>query len=175
MLRWDEPERENPHTEWVETAEGHLVKRHVPGYSDQPPRPRDWEAHRRHRHYDPHTGAVVKEEHEAVRMRFWPRKLMPGPVREPHPIISVGIGAMLHGAFWWSVMVAAVLSPSPWFATVPIVLAAIFLGVRFLIVNALIVFGLGSLFIAFDGYGGWALMLALAAIIAPGRWLPGEW
>ena len=59
MLRWDEPDRENPRTEWVETRDGHLVRRYVPGYSDQPARPRDWEAHRRHRHYDPDTGTAA--------------------------------------------------------------------------------------------------------------------
>ena len=175
MLRWDEPDRENPHTEWVETRDGHLVRRHVPGYSDQPARPRDWEAHRRHRHYDPDTGAIVREDHEAVRLRFWPRKLLPGPVKEPPVLVSIMWGAMLHGAIWWAVMWCLTLTPSPWFAVIPAGFALIFLGIRFVIANLLWCFVIGGVFLAFDGWPGWLLMLPLAGLTAPGRWIGGEW
>ena len=175
MLRWDEPDRENPRTEWVETRDGHLVKRHVPGYSDQPARPRDWEAHRRHRHYDPDTGAIVREEHEAVRLRFWPRKLLPGPVREPPILVSLTWAAMAHGAYWWSLLWALTLSPSPWLALIPVFIAVVGLGFKFVLVNFLVLMVAGGVLLAFDGWYGWLMMLPLAGIIAPGKWIPGEW
>jgi hypothetical protein len=48
-------------------------------------------------------------------------------------------------------------------------------GWRFLLVHIVLVWAVGSLFLAFDGYYGMVVSWILAGLFAPGRWLGGDW
>ena len=164
MWRWDRPELP------AETGHEHRERPKCDL--------RDWEAHRRTRYFDADSGQIVREDHEAIRARFRPdpsRLLRSGAAREPHPFISILLGACTHGAVWWMGMSMLAFGPSPWWVTVPAIGVPLVLGWKFALVHVLVVWVLGSLFIAFDGWAGWILMLPLAGLIAPGKWIPNQW
>ena len=176
MIRWDGPEREEPEPEWIETSDGHLVRR--PGFEHPPPEPEGMEAHRRTRFYDGETGSILREDHDAVRVRF--RRLPAirgslGAVREPPVWVSILIGGAIHGATWWLIMCVAAFGPSPLWMLVPVALVPVLFGWRFFLIHIVLVWTIGSLFLAFDGYYGMVVSWILAGLFAPGRWLGGDW
>ena len=176
MLRWDGPAREDPEGEWVQDAVGNWVRRPVP--RPPPPRPRDWEAHRRTRHFDPRSGQLLREDHEAVRLRFQhsdPRSLPTGQLREPGVVSTLLLASCIHGGVWFCLMSVIAFGPSPWWVLVPALAVPLVLGWKFLIFHAGVLWLLGSMVIAFDSYLGFVMLLPVAALFAPGKWIGGEW
>jgi hypothetical protein len=143
------------------------------------PEPSTWEAHRRHRTFDD-RGVLETETHEAIRVKYRrqrgpDRQLAQPDYKEPPIPLIVALGAALHGAVWWTTAVTWAFAPSPWWALVPFAATPIILGFKFWIANTLVLWVVGSLFIAFDGYTALIMLLPLAGFIAPGRWIRGQW
>lgn len=144
-----------------------------------PPEPSTWEAHRRHRTFD-ERGIPESETHEAIRVRFQKRRgkksQLPEPeYAEPPVPVTVLIAATLHGAIWWATMGTLAFTDSGWFTLVWIPIIGFLLGWKFLLIQALVVWAGGGLMLAFDGWVGWAVVLPIAGLLAPGRWIRGEW
>lgn len=176
MLRWDGPEIEDEGPEWVEGPNGHLVKR--PGNEHPPPEPRSTEAHRRTRLFDSETGVLIQEIHEAVRTRFRQgpaRKLVTTGGADPPVVWAVLMGASFHGAWWWMIISVGAFGPHTVLVLLPILLLPVLMGWKFVYIHTLLVWVIGSLFLAFDGYTGLAMMWVIAGFFAPGKWIRGQW
>jgi hypothetical protein len=176
MLRWDRPVPEEPEREWVKNQQGDWVRRRAP--PPAPPQPKDWEAHRRVRHFDERSGRLIRECHDAVRVRFQNRGspyLPRARAAEPPVPLTILLASCLHGAVWFGLMAMLAFGPSPWWALVPALAVSLILGVKFALVHALVLWVIGSMFIAFDGYWAFLMLLPVAALFAPGKWIGGEW
>ena len=176
MPGWHSPAPDDPEEEWVQDAVGNWVRR--PVRHPTPPKPRDWEAHRRIRHFHPGSGRLLREDHEAVRVRFRASggaALPRGRVREPGVVSALLLATCTHGALWFGTMSVLAFGPSPWWAVVPALAIPFVLGWRGTLVHAGVVWLLGSLFIAFDGYFAFVMLLPVAALFAPGRWVDDAW
>ena len=144
-----------------------------------PPRPKTWEAHRRHRQFD-ERGVLESETHEAVRVRFREDRksgrLLPGrELRDPSVPVGILISAALHGAVWWLGMSTIAFAPSPWWVLAWIPLVGLTLGWKFVLFQTFFVLPVAGVFIAFDGFSALAIILPIAGLFAPGRWIQGEW
>lgn len=175
MIRWDDDDIPED-AEWIEGPNGHLVRRAVPDRAK--PQPESTEAHRRTRFFDRETGAVLQEIHEAVRTHFREipdRRQLDARGVDPPILWAVIVGSALHLASWVVMMSVLTLSDLQVLA-LPIAAAIVWIGgVRFGLANGFIVFGIGSLLVAFDGFLGLFLMIILAGFVAPGTWVRGQW
>ena len=140
-----------------------------------PPDPRQWEAHRRHRTYD-QRGVIQDETHEAIRIRYRSSRQLSGRgMVEPPVAVSIIIAAMLHGACWFAVTATMAFAPSPWVALLWVPFIGSFLGFKFLLASIVFVHPIGGILLAFDGWLAWAMILPIAGLMAPGKWIEGEW
>jgi hypothetical protein len=175
MIRWDDDDIPED-AEWIEGPNGHIVRRAVPYRAK--PQPESTEAHRRTRFFDRETGAIIQEIHEAVRTHFREipdRKRLNARGADPPVVWAVIIGAALHLASW--VVMMSVLVLSDWqVLALPIAAMIVWTGgVRFGLAQGFLVWGLGSLIVAFDGWLGLGLVMLIAGFVAPGKWVRGQW
>ena len=169
MWRWDRPE--------VPAERQEIGTR-----GRDPPEPTCHEAHRRTRTFDPDTGALTHEVHEAVRVKYGvqnpvQRQLQPvgASGTDPHPVVGIVLGALLHASIWWGVMSILAFAGSPWWAVAAVLAIPIALGWRFFLVHVLVALGLSSLLLGLDSWASWGFAMLLAGGIAPGKWVVGEW
>ena len=172
MLRWEGNQFGSSHPDRVGgDRSGHQER--------GPPDPREWEAHRRHRTFD-ERGVIQDETHEAIRIKY-NRRASPGrqlagrTMVEPPVAVTIILAGMLHGACWFAVTATWAFAPSPWLALLWVPFIGFFMGLKFLAAQIFFVHPLGGLLLGLDGWLAWSMILPIAGLMAPGKWIRGEW